>query len=80
MLRPVYRSIGNNCPLCMSTRFSLVNDEKVVNPPHIPTIKKSRHSAESNILLSEIPVKNPIIKLPAIFTARVPTGIEKKLI
>jgi hypothetical protein len=77
ILNPVYKRIERNCPLCSSIRFSFVNDEKVVNPPHNPTIKKRRHSVVRIVLLSDIPVRNPMMKLPVILTSRVPNGIEK---
>jgi hypothetical protein len=57
-----------------------VNEENVVNPPHKPTIRKSLHSREIRSLFSDIPVSNPIKKLPVILIRSVPTGIEKKLI
>jgi hypothetical protein len=80
ILNPVYNSIERYNPLCNSIRFSFVNEENVVNPPHNPTIRKSLHSRDRRLLFSEKPERNPIIKLPDILTRRVPTGIEKKFI
>lgn len=58
--------------------FSSENDENVVNPPQIPTIKNNRRSGEMISLFAAIPAKNPMIKLPAMFTVSVPTGIDRK--
>jgi hypothetical protein len=55
-----------------------VNDENVVNPPQIPTIRNNLHSNDKTSLLEAIPVRKPIKKLPAMLTKRVPRGIEKK--
>ncbi|AGY53269.1 hypothetical protein BRDCF_p642 [Bacteroidales bacterium CF] len=33
---------------------------------------------DNRLLLSEIPVRNPIMKQPAMFTRSVPIGIDKK--
>jgi hypothetical protein len=55
-----------------------VKDEKVVNPPQNPTIKKRRKLGDRISLLEEMPIKNPIIKLPMTLTVKVPNGIEKK--
>ena len=80
MLSPVYNINEKYCPVCSNIRFSFVKAENVVNPPQIPTIRNSRHSTVKIVLLSAIPVKNPIKKLPITLTKSVPTGIEKKSI
>ena len=60
-------------------RFSSVKLEKVVKPPHNPTIRNSLASVDKRVVLSDIPATNPIMRLPRIFITRVPKGIEKKL-
>ncbi len=56
--------------------FSSVNDENVVKPPQIPTIRNNRRFADINSLLEATPAKKPIIKLPDMFTISVPKGTE----
>ena len=77
MLNPVYTKTDANCPFCISVKFSAVNDEKVVKPPQIPTIKNRRKPGEMISLFAETPIINPISKLPATFTVNVPMGIDK---
>lgn len=77
MLRAVYKNKPSICPLCNNIKFSLVKDEKVVNPPHKPTIKNILHSTERRVLFVATPVKNPIIKLPNTLTNSVPRGTAK---
>ena len=48
--------------------------EKVVNPPQIPTVKKSRHSDDIINPFSKMPRKIPIRKLPEMLIIRVPQG------
>ena len=77
-LIPMYSKAVKNCPFCINIRFSPENVEKVVKPPQTPTIKKSLKSADMISLLAEIPIINPIRKLPKTFTVNVPMGTERK--
>ncbi len=53
---------------------SFEKDENVVNPPHIPTVKKRRHSDDIINPFSKMPRKIPMRKHPAILIIRVPQG------
>lgn len=57
--------------------FSPANVEKVVKPPHRPTIRNNLHSFEMIAPLSASPTRNPRNKLPETFTTRVPRGNSK---
>ena len=49
-------------------------DEKVVNPPQRPTVKKIRHSGDKFPPLSENAYIIPIIRQPVILATNVPHG------
>ena len=76
ILKPVYSKTEANCPFCINVKFSSVNDENVVNPPQIPTIKNKRKLGVIISLLAEMPTIKPMIKLPKTLTVNVPNGIE----
>ena len=73
-LSPEYKKRFRNSLFCNSMKDSLENVEKVVNPPHSPTVRNKRHSGDMKLLLSEIPKKTPMRRLPSIFTKKVPQG------
>ena len=54
--------------------MSSANDEKVVNPPQKPVIRKTFIDGEMTWVFSARPKKMPITKLPIILTANVPHG------
>jgi len=64
----------NQSLFCKSINASLDNDENVVKPPQIPTVKKILHSGESIFPRSERPKNKPINKLPNILTRNVLHG------
>ena len=51
--------------------------ENVVNPPQNPTVKKSFTSFGAAIFSKNIENPKPIMKLPIMFTLRVPRGKDK---
>ena len=54
--------------------MSSENDEKVVNPPQNPVIRKTFIDGEIKWVFSAIPKKMPMMKLPTTFTVNVPHG------
>jgi len=76
ILRDVYKTRDRIWPLCNSSRFSLVNEENVVKPPHNPTMSNNLRSEFNMTLFAAIPVRKPMIKLPVTFTVSVPIGME----
>jgi len=54
----------------------MLNVEKVVNPPQIPTVKKSRSSSDATKPLLKRALISPMIKLPIRLTDKV---VQKEL-
>ena len=74
ILSVIYNKAMPNFPFCNSVRFSAEKEEKVVKPPQIPVAKKTFQlfKKDSSFILNASTM--PIIKLPAMFTAKVPKG------
>jgi hypothetical protein len=73
-LKEAYREKSNHSLSRSSRNESLENEEKVVNPPQIPTVRKSRRSAERKSPFSEMPMMIPISRHPVILMIRVGHG------
>jgi hypothetical protein len=73
-LDTIYNRLFMLCPCCKSPKVSLLNVEKVLNPPQKPTAQNSRIIGESTCRWSASPTTKPNTKQATIFTTNVPKG------
>ena len=73
MLRNIYARHSMCWLLRSIVRASLLNVEKVVKPPHIPTTSNRRRSGDRLWRAIHVP-SSPMRKHPMMFTANVPNG------
>ena len=73
-LTMIYISITIQWRCCNSKKLSFAKDEKVVKPPQKPVISNALIAGVIACVRSAIPNRIPIIKLPTIFTTKVPNG------
>ena len=71
MLREMYNKEDIILPSCKSLAFSMLNAEKVVNPPQIPVARNVFQLLLMNEYLMLSPTNKPINKLPLIFIKKV---------
>jgi len=74
----IFAAALNHCPPWAIENVSRLNEENVVKPPHIPTIRKRRKlSGIANLpLVTAIVPTKPMMKQPIKLTAIVPQGKE----
>ena len=63
--------------LSNSDSISWLSDEKVVNPPQKPVIRKAFIRGEMTPPFSTRPNSTPMMKLPTMFTIKVPHGHDE---
>ena len=73
-LNPTYNPKLSHCRCCRSRYMSSENDEKVVNPPQKPVMRKTFIDGETRCVFSARPKKMPMMKLPTRLTVKVPHG------